>query len=180
MLKRAAIKKSKNDLIHAEEGEDHFTDICSVGEYWLRIPPGSDLQLKHVHVPFLLSGSFAPKEKSLNLPKPKALQLHPLPLLPCYCMLRLQQSPNAWRYQLCWAPHGSAWNALIYANETQICQTLPLSLSCCEEDRKWTGIYSHLPLQSSVWICQEEWALGNAGRVPRLLILALVVEFSSF
>ncbi|XP_027505981.1 voltage-dependent N-type calcium channel subunit alpha-1B-like [Corapipo altera] len=31
MLKRAAIKKSKNDLIHAEEGEDHFTDICSVG-----------------------------------------------------------------------------------------------------------------------------------------------------
>lgn len=38
VLKRAAIKKSKNDLIHAEEGEDHFTDICSVGEYWLCIP----------------------------------------------------------------------------------------------------------------------------------------------
>lgn len=42
VLKRAAIKKSKNDLIHAEEGEDHFTDICSVGEYWLRIPRGFD------------------------------------------------------------------------------------------------------------------------------------------
>ncbi|KAM4663937.1 voltage-dependent N-type calcium channel subunit alpha-1B [Discoglossus pictus] len=34
VLKRATIKKSKNDLIHAEEGgEDHFTDINSVGEY---------------------------------------------------------------------------------------------------------------------------------------------------
>lgn len=31
MLKRA--KKSKNDLINAEEGEDHFTDISSVGEH---------------------------------------------------------------------------------------------------------------------------------------------------
>ncbi|NXC88287.1 CAC1B protein, partial [Cercotrichas coryphoeus] len=36
MLKRAAIKKSKNDLIHAEEGEDHFTDICSVGSPFAR------------------------------------------------------------------------------------------------------------------------------------------------
>lgn len=30
VLKRT--KKSKNDLINAEEGEDHFTDISSVGE----------------------------------------------------------------------------------------------------------------------------------------------------
>lgn len=62
VLKRAAIKKSKNDLIHAEEGEDHFTDICSVGEYWLRIPRGSDLHL-NLPVPcFLLwSGSLAPE-----------------------------------------------------------------------------------------------------------------------
>lgn len=30
VLKRA--KKSKNDLINAEEGEDHFTDISSVGK----------------------------------------------------------------------------------------------------------------------------------------------------
>lgn len=45
VLKRAAIKKSKNDLIHAEEGEDHFTDICSVGEYWLCIRRGLDLRL---------------------------------------------------------------------------------------------------------------------------------------
>ncbi len=30
VLKRA--KKSKNDLINAEEGEDHFTDILSVGK----------------------------------------------------------------------------------------------------------------------------------------------------
>ncbi|XP_044849127.1 voltage-dependent N-type calcium channel subunit alpha-1B [Mauremys mutica] len=36
MLKRATIKKSKNDLIHAEEGEDHFTDICSVGSPFAR------------------------------------------------------------------------------------------------------------------------------------------------
>ncbi|XP_067825703.1 calcium channel, voltage-dependent, N type, alpha 1B subunit, a [Heptranchias perlo] len=31
VLKRATTKKSKNDLINAEEGEDHFTDISSVG-----------------------------------------------------------------------------------------------------------------------------------------------------
>ncbi|XP_015276634.1 PREDICTED: voltage-dependent N-type calcium channel subunit alpha-1B [Gekko japonicus] len=36
MLKRATIKKSKNDLIHAEEGEDHFTDVCSVGSPFAR------------------------------------------------------------------------------------------------------------------------------------------------
>uniref|UniRef100_A0A8D0BRB2 Voltage-dependent N-type calcium channel subunit alpha n=1 Tax=Salvator merianae TaxID=96440 RepID=A0A8D0BRB2_SALMN len=36
LLKRATIKKSKNDLIHAEEGEDHFTDVCSVGSPFAR------------------------------------------------------------------------------------------------------------------------------------------------
>lgn len=30
VLKRT--RKSKNDLINAEEGEDHFTDISSIGE----------------------------------------------------------------------------------------------------------------------------------------------------
>lgn len=34
VLKRA--KKSKNDLINAEEGEDHFTDISSVGKFQAR------------------------------------------------------------------------------------------------------------------------------------------------
>jgi hypothetical protein len=32
VLKRAATKKSRNDLIHAEEGEDRFVDLCAVGE----------------------------------------------------------------------------------------------------------------------------------------------------
>ena len=32
VLKRAATKKSRNDLIHAEEGEDRFADLCAVGE----------------------------------------------------------------------------------------------------------------------------------------------------
>uniref|UniRef100_A0ABM5F6V1 Voltage-dependent N-type calcium channel subunit alpha n=1 Tax=Pogona vitticeps TaxID=103695 RepID=A0ABM5F6V1_9SAUR len=36
ILKRATIKKSKNDLIHAEEGEDHFADVCSVGSPFAR------------------------------------------------------------------------------------------------------------------------------------------------
>uniref|UniRef100_A0A8C6YJL6 Voltage-dependent N-type calcium channel subunit alpha n=1 Tax=Naja naja TaxID=35670 RepID=A0A8C6YJL6_NAJNA len=36
VLKRATIKKSKNDLIHAEEGDDHFTDVCSVGSPFAR------------------------------------------------------------------------------------------------------------------------------------------------
>uniref|UniRef100_A0A8C7KRX4 Voltage-dependent N-type calcium channel subunit alpha n=1 Tax=Oncorhynchus kisutch TaxID=8019 RepID=A0A8C7KRX4_ONCKI len=31
VLKRGKVKKSKNDLIGAEEGEDHFTDMSSVG-----------------------------------------------------------------------------------------------------------------------------------------------------
>ncbi|XP_029624992.1 voltage-dependent N-type calcium channel subunit alpha-1B isoform X4 [Salmo trutta] len=35
VLKRGKVKKSKNDLIGAEEGEDHFTDMSSV------VPPGS-------------------------------------------------------------------------------------------------------------------------------------------
>ncbi|KAI1900540.1 hypothetical protein AGOR_G00050980 [Albula goreensis] len=36
VLKRAKAKKSKNDLINAEEGEDHFTDISSVGSPFAR------------------------------------------------------------------------------------------------------------------------------------------------
>ncbi|KAG7476842.1 hypothetical protein MATL_G00087110 [Megalops atlanticus] len=36
VLKRAKTKKSKNDLINAEEGEDHFTDISSVGSPFAR------------------------------------------------------------------------------------------------------------------------------------------------
>lgn len=32
VLKRAKVKKGKNDLIDAEEGEEHFTDISSVGK----------------------------------------------------------------------------------------------------------------------------------------------------
>nr|XP_046203639.1 voltage-dependent N-type calcium channel subunit alpha-1B-like [Oncorhynchus gorbuscha] len=40
VLKRA--KKSSNDLINAEEGEDHFPDISSVGSPFIRAaPPGS-------------------------------------------------------------------------------------------------------------------------------------------
>lgn len=31
VLKRS--KKNKNELINAEEAEDHYTDISSVGEY---------------------------------------------------------------------------------------------------------------------------------------------------
>ncbi|EPY88203.1 hypothetical protein CB1_000191011, partial [Camelus ferus] len=31
VLKRAATKKSRNDLIHAEEGEDRFADLCAAG-----------------------------------------------------------------------------------------------------------------------------------------------------
>uniref|UniRef100_A0A3B3R787 Voltage-dependent N-type calcium channel subunit alpha n=1 Tax=Paramormyrops kingsleyae TaxID=1676925 RepID=A0A3B3R787_9TELE len=36
VLKRVKAKKSKNDLINAEEGEDHFTDISSVGSPFAR------------------------------------------------------------------------------------------------------------------------------------------------
>ncbi|XP_045878778.1 voltage-dependent N-type calcium channel subunit alpha-1B isoform X2 [Meles meles] len=36
VLKRAAAKKSRNDLIHAEEGEDRFADLCAVGSPFAR------------------------------------------------------------------------------------------------------------------------------------------------
>ncbi|XP_064435234.1 voltage-dependent N-type calcium channel subunit alpha-1B, partial [Mirounga angustirostris] len=36
VLKRAATKKSRNDLIHAEEGEDRFADLCAVGSPFTR------------------------------------------------------------------------------------------------------------------------------------------------
>ncbi|XP_060156042.1 voltage-dependent N-type calcium channel subunit alpha-1B isoform X1 [Globicephala melas] len=36
VLKRAATKKSRNDLIHAEEGEDRFADLCAVGSPFAR------------------------------------------------------------------------------------------------------------------------------------------------
>ncbi|KAF6269198.1 calcium voltage-gated channel subunit alpha1 B [Rhinolophus ferrumequinum] len=36
VLKRAASRKSRNDLIHAEEGEDRFADLCAVGSPFTR------------------------------------------------------------------------------------------------------------------------------------------------
>ncbi|XP_024907040.1 voltage-dependent N-type calcium channel subunit alpha-1B [Pteropus alecto] len=36
VLKRAATKKSRNDLIHAEEGEDRFADLCAGGSPFAR------------------------------------------------------------------------------------------------------------------------------------------------
>nr|XP_038960318.1 voltage-dependent N-type calcium channel subunit alpha-1B isoform X13 [Rattus norvegicus] len=36
VLKRAATKKSRNDLIHAEEGEDRFVDLCAAGSPFAR------------------------------------------------------------------------------------------------------------------------------------------------
>ncbi|KAB1280133.1 Voltage-dependent N-type calcium channel subunit alpha-1B [Camelus dromedarius] len=36
VLKRAATKKSRNDLIHAEEGEDRFADLCAAGPPFAR------------------------------------------------------------------------------------------------------------------------------------------------
>lgn len=166
MLKRAAIKKSKNDLIHAEEGEDHFTDICSVGEYWLRIPPGLDLQLNTFMSRFLRPPLLLQKGNHLIYQSQRHCSFTRSPRCPAIACCTSNRAQMPGDTTLCRAPRGSAWNALIYANETQICQTLLLSLSCCGEERKWTDFYSHLPLQRSEWICQEEWALGNAGQWP--------------
>lgn len=154
VLKRAAIKKSKNDLIHAEEGEDHFTDICSVGEYWLRIPRGLDLHLNVFTSCFLRAAPLVQKlqyqegELSLLLQQHSACQNKWLcgftlsPMLPCSaiaCRI-LEKSPAATLGEsvLCWPYCDSAWNMLIHANEAQICQMILLSLTCCGEERKWT------------------------------------------
>lgn len=89
VLKRAAIKKSKNDLIHAEEGEDHFTDICSVGEYWLRIPRGLALHLnafasRFLRAPPLLQELLVREGELSQLPQQRSTyqskRLHGFPL----------------------------------------------------------------------------------------------------
>ncbi|XP_042277703.1 calcium channel, voltage-dependent, N type, alpha 1B subunit, a isoform X10 [Thunnus maccoyii] len=58
VLKRA--KKSKNDLINAEEGEDHFTDISSVA------PPGSPFARASVKSKNENSSYFRRKEKRIR------------------------------------------------------------------------------------------------------------------
>lgn len=153
VLKRAAIKKSKNDLIHAEEGEDHFTDICSVGEYWLRIPRGLDLHLNVFMSCFL---RVAPLLQKLQFQEGELLLLRQhstsqsnwlcsftlSPTLPCSADARctLYKSPAEMLGEpaLCWPCCDSAWNMLIYANENQIRQMILLSLICCGMERKWT------------------------------------------
>ncbi|XP_062930030.1 probable voltage-dependent N-type calcium channel subunit alpha-1B isoform X1 [Mobula hypostoma] len=59
VLKRATTKKSKNDLINAEEGEDHFTDISSVG-------PGADPKPAAVSVDDASSRFTRPSLKSVK------------------------------------------------------------------------------------------------------------------
>lgn len=60
-----------------------------------------------------------------------------------------------------------------------------LSLICCGEERKWTDIWSHLPLQHRVWLrslCQVNGHWQMLGSGPSSLILALegvLVEFST-
>lgn len=98
VLKRAAIKKSKNDLIHAEEGEDHFTDICSVGEYWLRIPRGFDLHLNLSMPCFLLWSSSSPPGAAVSS---RRMNFH------CCCSstrLPKAKSSVASPPSLCWLP----------------------------------------------------------------------------
>ncbi len=54
VLKRGKAKKGKNDLIGAEEGEDPFADISSVGKSYIFLSGGhqqitSDLHMLSVH-----------------------------------------------------------------------------------------------------------------------------------
>uniref|UniRef100_A0A8C7L185 Voltage-dependent N-type calcium channel subunit alpha n=1 Tax=Oncorhynchus kisutch TaxID=8019 RepID=A0A8C7L185_ONCKI len=61
VLKRGKVKKSKNDLIGAEEGEDHFTDMSSVA------PPGSPFGRASVKSSKLESSSyFRRKERRMR------------------------------------------------------------------------------------------------------------------
>ncbi|XP_045076367.1 voltage-dependent N-type calcium channel subunit alpha-1B-like, partial [Coregonus clupeaformis] len=61
VLKRGKVKKSKNDLIGAEEGEDHFTDMSSVA------PPGSPFGRASVKSSKLDSSSyFRRKERRMR------------------------------------------------------------------------------------------------------------------
>ncbi|XP_028271025.1 calcium channel, voltage-dependent, N type, alpha 1B subunit, a [Parambassis ranga] len=67
VLKRA--KKSKNDLINAEEGEDHFTDISSVGDFVCFVPtapPGSPFARGSVKSKNENSSYFRRKEKRIR------------------------------------------------------------------------------------------------------------------
>lgn len=58
VLKRNKAKKGKNDLISAEEGEDPFADISSVGMYQLKIT--SDLLLWSGHTMTFTRQSLSP------------------------------------------------------------------------------------------------------------------------
>ncbi|XP_052381584.1 voltage-dependent N-type calcium channel subunit alpha-1B-like isoform X1 [Oncorhynchus keta] len=61
VLKRGKVKKSKNDLIGAEEGDDHFTDMSSVA------PPGSPFGRASVKSSKLESSSyFRRKERRIR------------------------------------------------------------------------------------------------------------------
>ncbi|KAJ3603532.1 hypothetical protein NHX12_028277 [Muraenolepis orangiensis] len=87
VLKRS--KKSKNELINAEEGEDHFTDISSVGEDTYTYPPPRITHLRppgrlppstphHPHLPAPTRSATAP-----DAPPPHAsILLQGLPPLP--------------------------------------------------------------------------------------------------
>ncbi|MGH0177600.1 UNVERIFIED_CONTAM: hypothetical protein FKN15_075410 [Acipenser sinensis] len=67
VLKRAKTKKSKNDLIHAEEGEDHFTDITSMeqcGKQCAWEPEGADQALVVSGSPFARASLKSGKNES--------------------------------------------------------------------------------------------------------------------
>lgn len=92
VLKRAATKKSRNDLIHAEEGEDRFADLCAVGEYCRALlAPRGRLPACHPGCPALWA----------CLPSP----LPPFPGKLALCL------PQARALGVCSAPAGPGWRA---------------------------------------------------------------------
>lgn len=78
VLKRAATKKSRNDLIHAEEGEDRFADLCAGGECPRPLALGCGWG---PHAP----ASCHQAPSSLPSAPPPALPRQPVPSPPRWC-----------------------------------------------------------------------------------------------
>ena len=137
VLKRAATKKSRNDLIHAEEGEDRFADLCAVGEsvgVCCAERACSLLAALALLLPFLP-----------HAPHPRVSQPAPGP---CVCQTAEGTAPGA---------EMSSWGqALRWAARTAPGVLLGLMLLQ----------FSRLLAPGSSWLCWPAWA-GGLGRVLR-------------
>lgn len=136
VLKRAATKKSRNDLIHAEEGEDRFADLCAVGE---SVGVCCVERTHSLLATLALLLPFLP-----HVPHPRVSQPAPGP---CVCQTAGGTAPGAemssWGQALRWAARtapGVLLGLLLLRFSTLL--ACGYSWLCCPV---WTGDLWHIP-----------------------------------